>query len=157
MRVGDVALRVEKLPTERASKKQDEKGKGKDITAELWIIDPLSAFSAVMSSETGQQMHTGLAEFVDGPSEFYQSHAWASSVRTISGQYAYLHRPESSDNGGEERLVATGVIFPGDFILYRCAKQPCSCHSADSNDPSMAHIGRIYGVGNDHRTSHCTT
>src|SRR6267143_2925613 len=100
MRVADIPLIVEKLATEQASRKRDEAQAGKEPIAKLHIIDPTSIFTAFMSSDVGQKMHTGLAHFVDEPEELYHSHSWASSIRSTSGEFAHIIGWEETEDGG---------------------------------------------------------
>jgi hypothetical protein len=53
-----------------------------------------------------QQLHQGMAEYHDAPTELWHSHAWASSIRTTAGQFAHYSSKQP--------------IFPSDFIMFRC-------------------------------------
>lgn len=153
MRIAEVPLRLEKLPTERATRKLDEQARtGKAITADLHFIDPEALFVTFLASDVAQAMHTGLALFVDEPTELYHSHSWASSVRTTSGEYAHVYGSDADTSGP----VELDVIFPSDFVLYCCLEEACICQDASGNDPQNAHIGRVYGIGKDHQTEFCT-
>jgi hypothetical protein len=155
MRVADIPLTVEKLATERASRKRDEAQAGKDPMAKLHIIDPTSMFTAFMSSDVGQKMHTGLAHFVDEPEELYHSHSWASSIRSTSGEFAHIIGwEETEDEGIIDSII--DVVFPSDIVLYCCTITDCPCQAANVEQPYISHIGRVYGVGRDYRNDFCT-
>ncbi|KAI1753016.1 hypothetical protein F4782DRAFT_95579 [Xylaria castorea] len=148
MRKATIPLNVEKLPTEKATRKlQEHDVTSKTVMSEFHAIDPVSLFTAFMRSEVANTMHIGLAHFVDNPCELFHSHSWASSIRTTSGRFAHV-----LDENGQR----VDVIFPSDVVLYVCPDSTCGCQDADANNPNMAHIGRVYGVGQDHRTAHCT-
>jgi len=160
MRVADVPLKIEKLPTERATRKLEQQKAGPQgtITAELHAIDPKSMFCAFMSSDVAQGMHYGLAHFVDEPEELYHSHSWSSSVRTTSGEYAHVMAAEEDDEGNinADELIAIETIFPSDLVFYCCTNADCVCQDADVQNKDSAHIGRVYGTGRDYRTDFCT-
>jgi hypothetical protein len=155
MRVADIPLKVDKLATEKASRKLEEAQAGKEITARLHIIDPTSVFTAFMSSDIGQDMHMGLAHFVDEPVELYHSHSWASSIRTTSGEFAHIIGWEETEEGDVIDSIID-VVFPSDIVLYACTITDCPCQEADSKRLNLAHIGRVYGIGKDYRTDFCT-
>lgn len=160
MRVADVPLVVEKLPTERATRKleQQQAGDKATITAELHAIDPTSLFTNFMSSEFGQKMHSGLAHFVDEPEELYHSHCWSSSVRTTAGEYAHVMGLDQDDENttDDDKPVAIETIFPSDIVRYCCVNSDCPCQDTTAENRGPSHFGRVYGVGRDHRTEHCT-
>ncbi|KAI8171048.1 hypothetical protein KHU50_005759 [Colletotrichum sp. SAR 10_65] len=154
MRKAEVPLNVEKLRTETATRKAEAAAaaaRGEDPkppTANLHIIDPVNLFKAVLSSDIAEnQMHTGLAWFVDDPTELYHAHCWASSVRTTSGEFAHV---------ANRKTKGLDPVFPSDFVLYCCVDDECVCQSASAKDPSMAHVGRIFSVGRDYRSQYCT-
>jgi len=155
MRVADIPLIVEKLATEQASRKRDEAQAGKEPIAKLHIIDPTSIFTAFMSSDVGQKMHTGLAHFVDEPEELYHSHSWASSTRSTSGEFAHIIGWEETEDGGIIDSIID-VVFPSDIVLYCCTITDCPCQAANVEQPHLSHIGRVYGVGRDYRNDFCT-
>ena len=128
MRAADMTLIVEKLATERASRKRDEAQAGKDPIAKLHIIDPTSIFTAFMSSDVGQKMHTGPAHFVDKPEELYHSHSWASSIRSTSGEFAHIIGWEETEDGGIIDSIID-VVFPSDIVLYCCTNTDCPSSS----------------------------
>ncbi|KAI1097192.1 hypothetical protein F4804DRAFT_352027 [Jackrogersella minutella] len=121
-RTAQVPLAVVKLPSEKASRKQEElERSGKPMTAELTIIDPVSLFTAFMSSSIAKdRMHMSLANFVDEPK------------------------------------CEIDVVFPSEFVMYTCCDEACGCQEVTTDNPSMAHLGRVYGVGKDYRTAYCT-
>lgn len=161
MRKASIPVKVEKLPTERESKKRDRKGKAKakasqveKLETEIHFFDPASLFTKILSSDLANDMHHGPAIFVDEPVELYQSQAWASSIRASAGQYPHL----KFDNPEGGPPTNGAAIFPGDFILFRCMDNKCGCQHLDENSPGEAwHIGRVCGFGYDHRSSPCTT
>ncbi|KAI1485633.1 hypothetical protein F5X96DRAFT_674446 [Biscogniauxia mediterranea] len=183
MREADIPLNVLKLPTLPASLKpeekkkieayrelmtpKDDKGKGKArarvtredkdamakdlpvVTMKLTFFDPISVFKNYIASDIGQRTHHGPAIFVDEPTELFHSHAWASSVRTTDGHYAHIWIEDGSRGP---------VIFPSDFIYFRCTEDGCFCHAIENGSDNVTdlHIGRVYGVGWDKRKKSCT-
>ena len=124
-----VALNPEKLPSIAESAKFDYG----NSPPQAWVywFDPIALISAILSSpKITANMHFGMAEFVDQPTEFWHSMSWASSVRSTSGQFA--HYPDGS------------LIFPSDFVEYRCKAPGCTCNGAST------HKGRIWAVGKDY-------
>ncbi|KAI1747760.1 hypothetical protein F4782DRAFT_535125 [Xylaria castorea] len=155
MREVDIHLNILKLPTLPATLKPEErklleayktqlKGKGKGkaeakkplvraqdikdlpvVTMMLTFFDPPSVFKNYIAFDIGRKTYHGPAIFVDEPTELFYSHAWASSVRTTNGKYAHVWLSG----------VAGSVIFPSDFVYYRCHSKDCFCHEImDSND-----------------------
>jgi hypothetical protein len=82
-------------------------------------------------------MHFGLGEFRDNPTELWHSHAWRSSIRTTSGQFAH-YTPSGKP------------VFPSDIVFYRCHDHDCprGC-SRDPVSNQHQHLGRVYSVGRD--------
>lgn len=152
VRKAEVPLRMEKLGTEQASRKTEQQA-GKPITADLWFIDPFSHFKTFLSSDIANNMHSGLAHFVDEPTELYHSHSWASSVRTTSGQFAHILGNQTGEDG---RPIHLSVVFPSDFVLYCCLDSDYVCQYVSGDHPHNAHVGRVYGVGKDYRSDYCT-
>ncbi|KAK3403030.1 hypothetical protein B0T20DRAFT_449951 [Sordaria brevicollis] len=125
----------------------------------LTFFDPPTLFRNIVASDIGNRAHSGPGHFVDLPREFYESHAWLSSVRTTSGRYAHIILKSSDNDDNEENGPP---IFPSDWVFYRCTKLPERCPLACNNVPDSrvhldAHIGRVYGVGLDRRRRPCTT
>ena len=157
MRKVEIPLKVQKLPTDTATRKRDFKGKAKQgkndmkqevVMSTLHFIDPTSLFQSIVSSDILSDMHTGPALFVDEPTELFHSHAWASSVRASSGKYAHL---KFGDKNG-------AAVLPSDFVYYRCLDEFCACQYLGEFSPLKAwHIGRVYGFGFDRRAIPCTT
>jgi hypothetical protein len=48
-----------------------------------FYFDPTHLYKAFMSSNIATNMHFGMAEYCDFPTELYHSRCWASSIRTI--------------------------------------------------------------------------
>ncbi|KAL7625329.1 hypothetical protein AAE478_004545 [Parahypoxylon ruwenzoriense] len=170
MRQAQIPLNPEKMPTEARTRRAraDEnlrlrargekpkrvirKGKTAQVeddapllTAKLTFFDPPTFIRAYLTSDIRKDIHMGPAVFVDYPSEMYHAHCWSGSVRTSSGQYPHLK------NSGP-------VMFPSDWIYYRCTDSSCFCHDIedDTEEAADLHIGRIYGFGWDMRRDSCT-
>jgi hypothetical protein len=91
-------------------------------------------FSTILSSKIAtEKMHFGMAQYVDEPQEFWHHRGWASSIRTVSGDFAYAQDGD--------------VLFPGDFV--ECTP-PIRSHGMDAN------FGRILMIGRDQRSSSAT-
>ena len=89
-------------------------------------------FYAILTSDlANQKMHFGMAEYVDEATELWHQNCWGSSIRTVSGDFAY----DSQNN----------VLFPGDFVQFPLI------HSSDHNCP--IEFGRIIFIGRDRRSS----
>jgi hypothetical protein len=150
MREVGIPLKVEKLPTEAAKSKGKGKGKAGEtetVTTKLTFFDPPSVIKNFVGSDIFDNMHQGPAIFVDAPHELFHSHAWASSVRTTCGRYAHI-----------PNITEVCPVFPSDFIYYRCLQEHCHCQSIGDEDDEIVdiHIGRVYGVGFDHRRRPCS-
>jgi hypothetical protein len=82
---------------------------------DLFFFDPTPLFTAFLRSKISEQMHFGFGEFHDNPQELWHSHAWRSSIRTTSGQFAHYSSRQP--------------IFPSDFVFFRChqvgQRAPC--------------------------------
>ncbi|RDW60356.1 uncharacterized protein DSM5745_10814 [Aspergillus mulundensis] len=118
-----------------------DKRRALDASTWMYFIDPIPLISSLVKSPSFmQQIHQGMAEFVDVPTELWHGVAWGSSVRTTSGQFARYPGPVG------DRAAA----LPSDFVWYRCQKLNCACTS-----DSRTHIGRINCVGINH-TSYIT-
>lgn len=129
MRRSKIALVPEKVPTMSTS--HDILGTPMIPMDWLYFFDPIKLFQTVLScQELRNKMHFGMAEFVDAPSELWQSHAWGSSIRSCSGDFAHYSNGE--------------VIFPSDFMYYRCTHSDCTCQSEQ-----CVHLGRVLAVGRD--------
>lgn len=155
MREANIPLKAEKLPTETERKKG--KVRADDaliavVNATLTFFDPPSVFKNIIASDIFTKMHHGLAYFVDEPRELFHSHAWASSIRTTSGQYAHIAPDmEASETHG-------AAVFPSDFVYFYCLDDGCYCKgiAEDSDDITDLHIGRVWGVGIDKRSDSLT-
>lgn len=139
MRTKEIPLVQEKLPTETATRRaQGATGVPHET---LHFFDPQSLFKAFMSSDIVKDMHIGMAHWVDEPTELWHARCWSSSIRTTSGQYAHFKIAANAQSVMEE------PIFPSDFVHFSCSDEMCKCNTRD-----IFHIGRVYGVGLDHRT-----
>lgn len=155
MRKTQIQLKIEKLPTETATQKRDRKGKSKKRQGEtqvtestLYFFDPISLFHKLLSSDVVQDMHSGPGLFVDEPRELYHAPAWLSSVRASAGVYPHLKI--NGQNGA--------VLFPSDWIYYRCSQPTCACQHLDENSQKDAwHVGRVTGFGYDRRSIPATS
>lgn len=142
MRVMDVLLKIEKLPT--MNETQKEKAKQNEVlTAKLFFFNPVSLFTSILVSDLAKKMHFDMAYFVDSPSELYHSHTWSGSIRTTSGIYAH------SIN---EDLTLGDPIFPSNFVYFVCCQADCRCANSNASDYSFYHVGRVYGVGKDFKS-----
>ncbi|KAM5349631.1 hypothetical protein ACJ41O_006136 [Fusarium nematophilum] len=153
MRMVDVPLKAEKLPTiAPADKTAAEPADGP--TAKMHFFDPTDLFKTVLSSQLKHSLHLDMAHFVDRPSELYHSRAWASSLRTSSGNYAHFI---NSDGG------AGDAIFLSDWVYFSCDDPDCQCVSYDSRDldapeptleeiKTISHIGRVVAFSKTFQT-----
>ena len=129
LRKQEVAIAAQQQPT------QGPKDCDKPATETMYFFDPIHLFKTVLSSSTYRaKIHTGLAHFVDRPSELYHSMAWASSIKSCSGEYA-------------KNKDGTEVVLPSDCVYYRCLQPNCWCRS------SKYHFGRVCAVGKDYTSS----
>ena len=97
----------------------------------LYYFDTRALVSTLLSASSGQTLHTGMAEIVDCPSEYWQSHCWGSSIRTCSGDF--LTYPDQSP------------IVPSDFVQYRCLQAACDAVHG-------THCAQVTFFGRDRRT-----
>jgi len=118
LRSQSVTLDLSKLPT------------GSSPTMDFEFFDPEGLISTMLSSlEFRSKVHFGMAHFVEQQSELWHSVAWASSIRTTSGEFA--------------RYPNQKPIFPSDFILYRCGDSSCP----NCTRFSTYHLGQVIAVG----------
>jgi hypothetical protein len=89
---------------------------------------------------------SGLAHFVDESGEFYQSHSWASSIRSTSGEFAHVtSSPLDSALGKIETSMCLGKkiiikwVTPFNILRY-CS--PRANHGISSISKSLALISR---------------
>ena len=90
MRSKNVPLNARKIPTDRPTRGGREAAEN-DVASpseDMFFLDPIDMFKAILSSPLPSRMHFGLAVLVDSPTEFWNSHAWAQSIRTTSGEFA---------------------------------------------------------------------
>ncbi|KAI5299974.1 hypothetical protein KEM56_002839, partial [Ascosphaera pollenicola] len=74
-----------KMPTLSHRKRQE----AIKLTRPMFYIDPVATILCHLAQNFKQTNHIGLAEFVQHPKEMWQTHAWASSIRTSSGDLGY--------------------------------------------------------------------
>jgi len=80
------------MPTRKPSEKTET-----DDTEDLFFFDPATLFTAYLSCDSVRsQMHRGLGEFVDAPTELWQSSSWLASIRTTSGEFAHYQAARPS-------------------------------------------------------------
>jgi hypothetical protein len=97
---------------------------------DLYFFDPVDLSRALISSDIASKMHVGFGEFHDEPTELWHGHGWRSSIRTTAGNF--LHYLDGKP------------IFPSDIVTFYC-----NDHSTCEN----IHLGRVYSVGRDYRSS----
>lgn len=88
----------------------------------LWMSNPKMV----------RQMYCGLGEIVDNVSELWQGEAWMESVRTTSGNFAYIDEQKPGFS------VNRVVLLPSDCVIFKEASG------------SLA-LGRVKCVGIDRR------
>ena len=121
------------------------------INMKLTFFDPPTLFKNIATSNISKRVHSSPRLIIDKPTKLYHSHAWLSSVRSTSSQFAYVII--DSEKGPS--------IFPSDWVYYRC-NDPIACplqyHDIADEDDNITdiHIGRVYGVGYDHLSKSCT-
>ncbi len=117
------------MPSSAEGRKKSDPSVGATPTEDLIFFDSKNMISRFLSSqEIRQKMHIGMAECHDSPSELWHSHAWASSIRTTSGEYAHYSDEQP--------------LFPSDMVMYHCSYTPCV----------QQHLGRVYEIGRDFRS-----
>ncbi|OXV05389.1 hypothetical protein Egran_06843 [Elaphomyces granulatus] len=135
MRKKSLQLQPEQLGKEKSAAGLSSIG----LREDLYFFDPIAVFTAFLRSDISNQMYFDLG---DNPKELWHSHAWRSSIRTSSGQFA--HYPDGKP------------IFPSDFIFFRCHDYKCTRGCSKPGDPSSVqrqHVGRVHSVGRDFRSS----
>lgn len=94
----------------------------------VYFFEPIKLFETLLrTTDICTQMYFGMAQLVDRPSELWHSKAWGSSVRTTSGRF--MRYPDGSP------------LLPSDFVQYKRL------------DDSTTHIGQVYWVGEDRRST----
>ena len=102
----------------------------------MYFFDPIDLFKTVLSSTSFRnKMHVGMANFVDSPSELFESMSWATSIRSCSGEYVYYSKRNDEP------------IFQSDVAYYRCIRDGCFCGQG-----KKFHVGRVYAIGKDKTT-----
>lgn len=93
-----VKLDLSKIPT------------GSQLTCDVQFFDPTALVSAMLSSQDFKnKIHFGMAEIVEQQSELFHSMAYASSIRTTSGEFA--HYPNDT------ALTYTCVLSRSRYVL----------------------------------------
>ena len=124
-----LALIPEKLPTLRPQEKPLASSILKEM---LYWFDPTKLIQVILSSsEYRGRMHIGMANYVDKPSELWESFAWGSSIRACSREFAKY--PDGTP------------IFPSDIVLLICCKAGCWCRQG-----TKKHMGRVHTVRRDY-------
>ncbi|SLM35120.1 hypothetical protein LPUS_04195 [Lasallia pustulata] len=102
----------------------------------MYWFDPKHLFQIMLSSRVfTEKLHFGMANFVDRPSELWESYAWGSSIRACSGDFA-------SYPDGEP-------LFPSDIALFWCKEEDCKCQDTEYTP----HMGRVLCVGRDYTSA----
>ena len=117
-----LAVIIEKQP----SLPQREKGQRQIIERQAWQYwyEPLDLIRTILSATfLREKMFFGMAQYVDEPTELWQSHAWGSSIRSTSGEVCHTQRG--------------ALIIPGDIVKIRSA--------------AAYRIGRVTFIGRDYR------
>lgn len=110
---------------------------GENPTQDLFFLNPVDFLARIQGSQLAGNMHYGMAELVDQPTELWHSMQWAGSVRTTSGEFAYY-----------PPLPSKEPIFPGDIVDFECTFFSCKhCHSGQGK----FHIGQVIAVYRDRR------
>ncbi|KAI9749166.1 MAG: Glutathione reductase [Chaenotheca gracillima] len=134
MRRQEISLTPEKLPSFTPQEKRSQI----PPSPKAWLhwFDPISLVSGILSSPSlRSKMHIGMAEFVEKPTELWQSMSWGTSIRSCSGQFS--------------RYYDNSPIFPSDVVHYRCDSADCICQVHGSTK----HMGRVYAVGRDYTSA----
>lgn len=78
----------------------------------IYLIDPVALLVRLVQSPQFQsKMYHGMAQFVEKPTELWQSLSWETSIRATSGQFALF--PDKTP------------VFPSDFVYYCCDNAEC--------------------------------
>lgn len=95
----------------------------------MFYLDPVAnLINHLKDADFEKINHVGIAEFVDNPKEMWQTHAWASSVRTSCGDLSCYRN-------------TTDKIIPSDIVEFECQQMACVCARSGN------HIGRIIEIG----------
>ncbi|KAF6223757.1 hypothetical protein HO173_013218 [Letharia columbiana] len=117
-----LTVMIEKQP----SLPQREKGmQRQSIERQAWQYwyEPLDLIRTILSATyLREKMFFGMAQYVDEPTELWQSHAWGSSIRSTSGEVCHTQK--------------RALIIPGDLVRIRS---------------SPYRIGRVIFIGRDYR------
>lgn len=116
-----IPVRAEKQPS----------GTIKRAEGQVHYLDIRVLVSLILSSHKQADFHTGMAEIVDNPSEYWHSPSWGSSIRTCGDDFV--------------RYSDQTPIFPSDVVQYFCDETGCGTNHG-------THCGQIIFFGRDHRT-----
>ncbi|KAI5839645.1 hypothetical protein DFP73DRAFT_598240 [Morchella snyderi] len=92
-----------------------------------------SEYCKIWLSSPKLKIHQGMGHIVDNVSELWQGDAWMESVRTTSGEFAYINEAVP----GEQETQRT-VLLPSDCVIY------------NAPEGGLA-LGRVKCVGVDRR------
>ena len=107
-----ISLEAIKLPTMSAADRRKSSAANATAISKIYYFDPVALFLTVLSSpDFLMKSYRGMAEFVNLPSELWQSRSWGSSIRSCSGDYAHYHNDQP--------------LFPSDTVYYRCRDVVC--------------------------------
>lgn len=126
-----LTVMIEKQPSIAARQKSRTRPTVR-IVRQTWMywFDPVHLACSILNSDLKNKMHTGMAHYVDEPTELWHSLAWGSSIRACSGEIC-------QSPGGEH-------ILPGDIVCIN------NIYTADQQHISRA---RVTFIGRDYRSN----
>lgn len=109
-----VPVAADKQPTK--SKKNSKKVQHQVlIPGTIYFHDVINLIVTILNTRSlRKEMHFGMAELVDEPSELWHGQAWAQSILSCSGEFARL--PERCCINADD---INSPIFPSDCLKYR--------------------------------------
>ncbi len=121
------AIHSAKIPVQ--SNKQPT-GLTKPTEGKVHFLDARVMINMILCSSIQMDFHTGMADIVDSPHEFWHSNSWGSSIRTCGNDFV-KYRDESP-------------IIPSDIVEYSCEEDLCGLSHA-------FHCGQVVFFGRDKR------
>ncbi|KAK3896551.1 hypothetical protein C8A05DRAFT_39905, partial [Staphylotrichum tortipilum] len=173
MREADIPLNILKLPTLPATLKPEERRRVEDMRAcaEVKAAAVSAARAAIKTArEKGRdsaeaRAATKVAQQAKARAEKLQAKAKANTdeelqscdLPRVTMRLTFFDPPTMFKNIVASDIGIKGpVIFPSDWVYFRCLDSLCELHchdiADDSDDIVNIHIGRVYGIQEAHRS-----
>jgi hypothetical protein len=132
-----VAVLSNKQPSKKTKARENhlEKVKSTFWQREMYYFDFRILITMLLSGNNNRLFHTGMADIVESPFEYWHSISWGSSIRTCGTDFA--------------RYPDLTPIIPSDIVQFRC-------NTVDCYMLHRGHCGQITFFGRDRRPQSAT-